>query len=86
MDKDKAIGYWKANVRLISIVLGVWAFVSYVMGILLVPALANVYLPGFQISLGFWFAHQGAMITFVVLILVYAKLMDGIDEQFDVHE
>jgi putative solute:sodium symporter small subunit len=84
--EDKAVAYWKANIRLIGIMLAIWAFVSYGMGIFFYRAAPDFYLPGFQIPLGFWFAHQGAMFVFVILIIVYAKLMDGIDEQYDVKE
>ncbi|MCB0194775.1 MAG: DUF4212 domain-containing protein [Anaerolineae bacterium] len=83
-DKSRYEGYWKANIRLIMILLAIWAFVSYVCGILLAPMLNNITLG--QIPLGFWFAQQGSMITFVILIFVYAKLMDGIDKEYDVNE
>ncbi len=82
--EEKAIAYWKANVRLIFILLAIWALVSYVAGIILARPLVTINLG--QVPLSFWFAHQGSMITFVVLIFVYAKLMDGIDNKFDVHE
>ncbi len=82
--EEKAIAYWKANVRLIFILLAIWALVSYVAGIILAQPLVTINLG--QVPLSFWFAHQGSMITFVVLIFVYAKLMDGIDNKFDVHE
>lgn len=82
--EEKAIAYWKANVRLIFILLAIWALVSYVASIILAQPLVTINLG--QVPLSFWFAHQGSMITFVVLIFVYAKLMDGIDNKFDVHE
>mgnify|MGYP005845356051 CR=1 FL=1 len=82
--EEKAIAYWKANIRLISILLAIWALVSYVAGIILAQPLATINIG--QVPLSFWFAHQGSMITFVILIFVYAKLMDGIDNKFDVHE
>ena len=83
-DKARYEGYWKANVRLITILLSIWALVSYVCGILLAPVLNNIALG--SLPLGFWFAQQGSMVTFVILIFVYCKLMDGIDKEFDVHE
>lgn len=83
-DKARFEGYWKANLRLITILLAIWALVSYVCGILLAPALNSIYLG--SLPLGFWFAHQGSMITFVVLIFVYCKLMDGLDAAHDVQE
>jgi putative solute:sodium symporter small subunit len=78
------LAYWKANLRLIIILLAIWAFVSYVCGILLAPALSGIYIG--QLQVGFWFAQQGSMITFVVLIFVYSIQMDKVDKQFDVQE
>jgi putative solute:sodium symporter small subunit len=83
-DMQPAQAYWKANIRLIIILLAIWAFVSYVCGIILAPVLSGIYLG--QLPLGFWFAQQGSMITFVILIFVYSYLMDKIDQEFDVHE
>jgi putative solute:sodium symporter small subunit len=78
------LAYWKANLRLIIILLAIWALVSYVFGILLAPALSGIYIG--QLQVGFWFAQQGSMITFVVLIFVYSIQMDKVDKQFDVQE
>ena len=83
MDKSGE-AYWKAVLTLIAQVLAVWFFVSFGCGILFAEALNSVSLGGYP--LGFWFAQQGSMYVFVVLIFVYAKLMNGIDEKFDVHE
>ena len=83
-DKARYEGYWKANVRLITILLAIWALVSYGFGIILAPVLNNITIG--SIPLGFWFAQQGAMIVFVILIFVYCKLMDGIDKEYDVNE
>lgn len=84
MDKSKAAAYWKANLNLIVSLLAIWALVSYVFGILLAPALNGIRLGG--LPLGFWFAQQGSIYVFVVLIFVYAARMQRLDEQFDVHE
>jgi putative solute:sodium symporter small subunit len=81
---DQAQAYWSANIKLISILLVIWALVSYVFGILLAPALNNIYIG--QLPAGFWFAQQGSMFTFVILIFVYAFMMDKIDQQYDVQE
>lgn len=64
--------------------LTIWAIVSYGCGILFVEPLNNIKLGGFP--LGFWFAQQGSIYVFVVLIFVYYKLMKKLDEKFDVHE
>jgi putative solute:sodium symporter small subunit len=76
--------YWRANVRLIAILLTIWALVSYVAAILLAEPLQNITF--FQVPLSYWFGHQGSMLTFVVLIWVYAFYMDRVDRKHDVHE
>jgi putative solute:sodium symporter small subunit len=81
---SNAQSYWKANLRLIIILLAIWAFVSYVCGILLAPVLNNIYIG--QLPVGFWFAQQGSMVTFVILIFVYSYMMDKVDQEHDVHE
>jgi putative solute:sodium symporter small subunit len=78
------MAYWKANVRLITICLVIWAVCSYGFGILLRPMLSGIAVGG--TDLGFWFAQQGSMIVFLVLIFFYAYKMNQLDRQFDVHE
>ena len=81
---NKAAEYWKANVRLLTGILVVWAVVSYVFGIILVEPLNAIHSGGYK--LGFWFAQQGSMYTFVFLIFFYAWRMNKLDRDFDVHE
>ncbi|MFY1633296.1 DUF4212 domain-containing protein [Solwaraspora sp. WMMB335] len=76
--------YWRRNLRLMVILLSIWFVVSFGFGILLVEPLNNIEIAGFP--LGFWFAQQGSIYTFVILILVYAKLMDRLDDQYGVRE
>ena len=76
--------YWKANIRLVASCLAVWFVVSYGFGILLVEPLNTIRIGGYQ--LGFWFAQQGSMYTFLVLIFFYAWRMGVLDRKFDVHE
>ena len=76
--------YWKANLRLVGLCLVIWFVVSYLFGILLVDQLNAISVGGYQ--LGFWFAQQGSIYVFVVLIFFYAWRMNKIDRQFDVHE
>jgi len=83
MDKSGE-AYWKAVLTLIAQVLAVWFFVSFGCGILFADALNSMSIGGYP--LGFWFAQQGSMYVFVILIFVYAKLMNNLDEKFDVHE
>ena len=79
-----AAEYWKANLRLLGICLIVWFVVSYGLGIILVEPLNAIHIGGYP--LGFWFAQQGSIYTFVALIFFYAWKMGKLDRQFDVHE
>ncbi|ERP89730.1 MULTISPECIES: DUF4212 domain-containing protein [Marinobacter] len=79
-----AENYWKANLRLIFGSLIIWGLCSYGFAILLRPMLAGIEVGG--TDLGFWFAQQGSILTFIVLIFFYAWRMNKIDEQFGVHE
>jgi len=76
--------YWKANIRLVTGCLIVWFVVSYGFGILLVDALNGISIAGYD--LGFWFAQQGSIYTFVALIFFYASRMRKLDREHDVHE
>ena len=76
--------YWKANLKLVAACLAVWFVVSYLFGILLVDQLNTISIFGYE--LGFWFAQQGSMYIFVVLIFFYASRMKKLDRKFDVHE
>jgi putative solute:sodium symporter small subunit len=76
--------YWKANLRLVTILLVIWFVVSYGFGILLVDVLNGIKIGG--TGLGFWFAQQGSIYTFLVLIFVYAHKMNKLDQKYDVHE
>lgn len=76
--------YWKKNIGYLGILLFMWFLVSYGFGILFADNLNGIRLGGFK--LGFWFAQQGSIYIFVVLIFVYVWLMNRLDEEFDVHE
>lgn len=76
--------YWKRNVRILFILLGIWFLVSFVFGILLKDELNQIRMGGFK--LGFWFAQQGSIYCFVIIIFVYVWLMNRLDREFDVHE
>ena len=84
MDKQKRKEYWRANLRYVAILLSIWFLVSYGFGILLAEPLNQIKMDGF--GLGFWFAQQGSIYVFVVLIFVYVWLMNRLDKRFGVHE
>lgn len=80
--KDRA--YWRANLRLIIGILITWATVSYGFGILLRPYLMNVMIGG--ADMGFWFAQQGSILTFLGLIFFYAIRMNKLDKEFGLED
>ena len=77
---------WRRNIRLLGALLIVWFVVSYLCGIVFAEALNAFTLPLSNFPLGFWFAQQGAIYVFVILIFVYVKLMNDLDREFDVDE
>ena len=80
------LAYWRRNLRYVGVLLGIWALVSYGAGIAFADALNSIRIPGTGFPLGFWFAQQGAIYVFVVLIFVYVFLMNRLDREFDVDE
>jgi putative solute:sodium symporter small subunit len=76
--------YWRANRLLIGILLAIWAIVSFGLSLLLANPLYEIRVG--QLPMSFWWAHQGSMFVFVILIFVYAIVMDRIDRKYDVHE
>ncbi len=75
-----ATAYWEENLKIMSTLLIIWFSVSFVSGIIAVDALNSIRLGGFK--LGFWFAQQGSIYIFVILIFVYVKLMNNLDKKF----
>lgn len=84
MTPENRAAYWKENVRLLSVLLVIWFVVSYGCGILLVEPLNAFNIGGYK--LGFWFAQQGSIYVFLVLIFTYAIRMGALDRKYDVHE
>ena len=84
MTPENRAAYWKENVRLLSVLLVIWFAGSYGCGILLAEPLNAIQLGGYK--LGFWFAQQGSIYVFLVLIFIYAIRMTALDKKFDVHE
>ena len=78
--------HFRVNRTWILGLLAIWAFVSFGCGILMAPWLNNYMLPGTQYLLGFWFAQQGSIYVFVVLIVVYVIAMNRLDRRFGVAE
>ena len=73
-------GYWRKNVTIMIVLLAIWAFVGLGCGVLFADWLNQFHLGGFR--LGFWFAQQGSIIVFIILILVYAILLNRLDDEY----
>lgn len=84
MQEKDPKAYWKKNLQYLATLLSVWFIVSFGAGILFVDQLNAFRLGGFP--LGFWFAQQGSIYVFVVLIFIYVRLMNNLDKEFDVDE
>lgn len=80
MSNDKAERYWQKNLRYLVVLLTIWFTVSFGAGILFRELLDQIKIGGFP--LGFWFAQQGAIYVFVVLIFVYVRLMNKLDREY----
>ena len=79
-----AAQFWKANLRLMAVLLAIWFLVSFGAGVLFVDALNSIRFFGFK--LGFFFAQQGSIYVFVLLIVVYVWRMHALERKYDVHE
>lgn len=80
MRDEHARAYWKANVRILTTLLSIWFFISFVCGILLADFLDQFRFAGFK--LGFWIAQQGSIYVFIILIIVYVLWMDRLDARY----
>jgi putative solute:sodium symporter small subunit len=76
--------YWRRNIQYLLVLLSIWFLVSYGAGILFADELNSIKFGGSK--LGFWFAQQGSIYVFVILIFVYVLLMNNLDKKFDVDE
>lgn len=81
---DENSSYWQENLRLILICLVIWFIVSFGFGLLLVEPLNTIRIGGYK--LGFWFAQQGSIYSFVALVFWYTKKMNELDTKYDVGE
>jgi putative solute:sodium symporter small subunit len=83
-NKSTSTAYWAANVRIIQISLVIWFVCSFGLGIILRPMLSGIMIGG--ADLGFWFAQQGSIYVFLVLIFAYAAMMNRLDREHGVDE
>ncbi len=84
LNEEQARAYWRRNLALVVKMFVIWFVVSYGCGILLVDVLNEIRIGGYK--LGFWFAQQGSIYVFVVLIFYYARKMAALDREFGVDE
>jgi len=84
VDSEKAQAYWRENISIIVKLLAVWFIFSFGCGIIFINELNTIEISG--VKLGYWFAQQGSMYVFVILIFVYAKIMTTLDEKYGVDE
>ncbi len=84
--RDRHAEYWRRNVRYLVLLTSIWFVVSFGFGIILADALNAYRIPGTHLPLGFWFAQQGAIYVFVLLIFIYVWLMNRLDREFEVDE
>lgn len=78
--------YWKTNLKILATLLSCWFIFSLGCGILWVDYLNQFTLPGTGFKLGFWFAQQGSIIAFVLIVLIYALLMNRADKTHRAHK
>ena len=76
--------YWRTNLSYLAVLLSAWCLVSFLCGIVWVEELNTIRLGGFK--LGFWFAQQGSIYAFVIIILIYIRLMNRLDRKYNVNE
>jgi len=84
MKKEIQQKYWKENLKYLAILLSIWFLVSFGFGILLLDQLNTIRIGGFK--LGFWFAQQGSIYVFVILIFVYIRLMNKLDHKYNLDD
>lgn len=78
--------YWRANLKYLALLLALWFAVSFGAGVLLAPWLNQWRLPGTGFKLGFWFAQQGSIYAFVLIIAVYVRLMARLERRMGLRE
>ncbi len=84
MNQKERTAYWKENIRYVLILLSIWFIASFVLGIFAIDWTNRFSIGGAK--LGFWFAHQGSIYVFVILIFVYIWLMNRLDKKYNVQE
>lgn len=84
MDSEKAQAYWRENTSIIVKLLAVWFIFSFGCGIIFINELNSIEISG--VKLGYWFAQQGAIYVFIILIFIYVRVINKLDEKYGVNE
>ena len=84
--QERRRAYWRQNLRYLGLLLTIWFAVSFGCGVLFADWLNQFRLPGTGFPLGFWFAQQGSIYVFVLLIFVYVLLMNRLDRKYGFDE
>jgi len=84
MNETSKKRYWRANLKVVAILLAIWFVVAYVLSIFFVESMNQIAVG--QLGLGFWMAQQGSIFVFVLLVLIYAWLMDSLDRRYNVND
>ncbi len=84
MNESSKKRYWRANLKVVVILLAIWFVVAYVLSIFFVESMNQIAVG--QLGLGFWMAQQGSIFVFVLLVLIYAWLMDSLDRRYNVND
>ncbi|MEE2825439.1 MAG: DUF4212 domain-containing protein [Planctomycetota bacterium] len=84
MNESSKKRYWRANLKVVVILLAIWFVVAYGLSIFFVESMNQIAVG--QLGLGFWMAQQGSIFVFVLLVLIYAWLMDSLDRRYNVND
>jgi len=81
LHKFQRKNYWSKNLKYLTVLLVIWFTVSFGAGIIFADQLNEIKIAGFK--LGFWFAQQGSIYIFVLLIFIYIRLMNRLDNEYN---
>lgn len=80
-DTNNHRNYWRANLRVVGVLLLIWFAVGFVISIFFIDDFNSIKIG--RVGLGFWLARQGSIFVFVLLVLIYAVVMDFVDRRYD---
>ena len=84
MSDSNRTRYWRANLKLVIVLLSIWVLVGYGLSIFFIESMNQINIG--QLGLGFWMAQQGSIFVFVALVVIYAVVMDRLDQKYNVSD